>query len=148
MEDFPGFTDDPKVQHTLNICKKRGQSLYQKRDPSKFYNISSLRGVICTEKNSLIKGTHSEYPGVTVLYKGGPLDDPDQDYKDDQDDQDDQEWDQSQDDQDSQDDQVGGGKMGREMLIPLYQAIQQGSRPPFKWTVLNGTAYLISRPRS
>lgn len=135
MEDFPGFHDDPKVQHTLNICKERGHSLYQKQNPSKFYNISSLRGAICTKKSSLSKGTHPAHPGVTVLYQDDPLGnevDPDP-----YDDQEWQEWEQ-------QSEQQQGGGQSAEVLVPLHHAIRQGARPPFKWTVHNGTAYLIS----
>lgn len=69
MENFPGYNTDPKVRRTVKRCHKLGQiNLKQRKNPDKWYDISTLRGTKCTKSAARRRGTDPDSPGLTILY--------------------------------------------------------------------------------
>ena len=57
MNQYPGYTEDPRIKRSIDKCVKLGYTLpefKQKKSPDKWYNISTLRGSICTPKYGII----------------------------------------------------------------------------------------------
>lgn len=57
MNQYPGYTEDPRIKRSIDKCVRLGYTLpefKQKKSPGKWYNISTLRGSICTPKYGII----------------------------------------------------------------------------------------------
>jgi hypothetical protein len=72
MNQYPGYNEDPRIKRSIDKCKRLGFSIEdfkQKKSPGKWYNISTIRGSVCTPKYGVI---HIPRFGNQVQVGAGP----------------------------------------------------------------------------